>query len=322
MRCCLVLLAIAALASTARADVTVDIHLTPQGMRLANQLGVTSEELAARLRNRIDQTIGADGATLQAFSDAAVLTSHGLGVDYVSMPESLIVGVAGSAATASTHLDVPGLAANVAVMAGFNFAALGLPRWTVYASGFSRDETVDGVAGSITSAAAHVQYTAIAPSDDGIVRWSGLLVTSGLELTHWTLSSTRDMSTELAVSGSQKVAFDATGRFGLSSRSLTVPLEVSTGVRLAVVSVYAGAGLDATTGSATLDADVAGPLRDSANEILGQATIRGNASHAASPLAARVLGGVQLDAWKLKLFGHVDATPDAASLAVGVRGVL
>ena len=43
---------------------------------------------------------GADGASLQAFSDAAVLSSHGLGVDYVSVPESLTKSVPDSGSIA------------------------------------------------------------------------------------------------------------------------------------------------------------------------------------------------------------------------------
>ncbi len=323
-------LAIVLLASTARADVTVGVQLTPQGMRLANQLGVSTDELAARLRTQINNTLGLDGGALQAFSDAAVLSSHGLGADYVSMPESVIVGVAGSAATGNA--DVPvldrtygGLAANLAVMAGFNFAVLGHPRWTVYANGFHRSETVAQIDGTITNAGAHVQYAALLPTSDGIVRWSGLLVTSGLELTRWSLASSRTTSADFTVNGtrgSADVTIDEMGRVDVTSRSVTVPIEVSTGVRVAVVSLYAGAGVDITSGSGTLDAQATGPLTDRSGTALGQVTINGSASHGASPLDARVLAGVQLDAWKLKLFGHVNATTDTASVAVGVRGVL
>jgi hypothetical protein len=68
---------------------------------------------------------------------------------------------------------------------------------------------------------------------------------------------------------------------------------------------------------------VTGPLTDDQGRRLGTATINGHDSHGASPVSARALGGVQLDAWKLKIFGHVNAAADSAtSIGVGVRGVL
>jgi hypothetical protein len=68
---------------------------------------------------------------------------------------------------------------------------------------------------------------------------------------------------------------------------------------------------------------VAGPLTDDQGRQLGTATITGHDSHGASPLSPRALAGVQLDAWKLKVFGHLNAAADSAtSVGVGVRGVL
>lgn len=318
-------------AAPVRADVTVDVHLTPQGQALANQMGVSAAELQRQLKNRLDSTLGTDGAALQAFSDTAVLSSHGLGVDYVSVPESLIVGVAANAAAAngdlsafdrSTGHPISGVAANVAVMAGLNLSAFGHARWTVYGSGFYRSDTVDGIDGAITNAAAHVQYALIEPGPGMVVRWTGLQLTTGLELTKWTLGTQKAMGTSLSIEG-HDLGYDMTGRFSLASQSLTVPVEVSTGVRVAIVSLYAGLGVDLTEGQGTIDAMVTGPLTDEQGRQLGTATISGHDSHGASPLSPRALAGVQLDAWKLKIFGHVNAAADsAASVGVGVRGVL
>lgn len=315
--------------ATARADVTVGVQLTPDGRMLAQRLGVSPDELATRLRDRVESVMGADSASLQAFSDAAVLSSHGLGVDYVSVPESLIVGVAANAASASG--DVPasiggGVAANVALMAGMNLSTWHLPRWTVYGSGFYRSETIDGVTGHITNAAAHVQYALIPAGEGGVARWTGVQLTTGLELTRWTLGTTHAMATTFTVSGTQgsaKLGYDAMGSFQLGSSSLAVPVEVSSGIRVAVVSLYAGVGMDLTQGQGTLDAQLSGPLHDQDGRTLGSVTISGHDSSGASPFTPRAFTGVQLDAWKLKVFGHVNATADsAASVGVDVRGVL
>jgi hypothetical protein len=279
------------------------------------------------MSDRINGTLGTDGDGLQAFSDAAVLSSHGLGVDYVSAPESLIVGIAGNAAAANGDLSaidhpIGGLAANVAVMAGLNLSTFQLPRWTVYGSGFYRSDTVDGIDGTITNAGAHVQYALVTPGAGQVARWTGVQVTTGLELTRWTLGTAKAMGTSFSIDG-QRLAYDMTGHFQLASNSLTVPVELSTGVRVAVISVYGGVGVDVTQGQGTIDAMVTGPLTDGQGRHLGTATITGHDSQGASPLSPRAFGGVQLDAWKLKIFGHVNAAADsAASVGVGVRGVL
>lgn len=313
--------------AAARADVTVDVNLTPAGAQLAKQMGVTADQLAQRLRSRIDAVVGTDGAALEAFSDAAVLSSHGLGVDYVSVPESLIVGVAANAASASGDLApwsgrIGGLAANVAVMAGFNLSTFGLPRWTVYGSGFYRSDTVDGIDGAITNGAAHVQYALIPAPPGRVARWTGVQLTTGLELTQWSLGTDQAMGTSFAIEG-HRIGYDMNGHFRLSSDSLAVPLELSTGVRVAILSVYGGVGVDVAQGQGTIDAQLTGPLHDMDGRELGTVTITGHDSHGASPVTARALGGVQIDAWKLKIFGHVNAAAGSAtSLGVGVRGVL
>jgi hypothetical protein len=314
---------VALCAGAARADVTVDVNLTPAGSQLAKQMGVTADQLAQRLRDRINSVVGTDGPSLQAFSDAAVLSSHGLGVDYVSVPESLVVGVAGNVASAAGDLDsrFGGLAANVAVMAGMNLSAFDLPRWTVYGSGFYRSDTVDGIEGSITNGAAHVQYALIPATPGSVARWTGLQVTSGLELTQWSLGSAKAMGTTFSIQG-HTFGYDMMGHFQLASNTLAVPVELSTGVRVAIVSVYAGVGADLAQGQGTIDAQLTGPLHDTDGRNLGTVTIMGHDSHGASPFAARALGGVQIDAWKLKIFGHVNAEASATSLGVGVRGVL
>ena len=311
----------------ARADVTVDVKLTPQGQQLATQMGVTADQLAQRLRDRINSVVGTDGPSLQAFSDAAVLSSHGLGVDYVSVPESLIVGVAANAASATGDLSaldgrLGGLAANVAVMAGMNLTPFGLPRWTVYGSGFYRSDSIDGIDGSITNGAAHVQYALIPAPPGTVARWTGLQLTSGLEMTQWSLGSEQAMGTTFSLQG-HTFGYDMMGHFQLGSSTLAVPLELSTGVRVAIVSLYGGVGVDLAQGQGTIDAQLTGPLHDTEGNNLGTVTITGHDSHGASPFAARALGGVQIDAWKLKVFGHVNAAAGSAtSVGIGVRGVL
>ena len=66
-----------------------------------------------------------------------------------------------------------------------------------------------------------------------------------------------------------------------------------------------------------------GPLTTSDGRDVGTATITGGGTENASPVAARILAGAQLNLWKLKLYLQLNgsATP-AASVGFGIRGVL
>ncbi len=129
-------------------------------------------------------------------------------------------------------------------------------------------------------------------------------------------------SSSVSVSGTD-IGFDATGRVDATARSLTVPIELSTGVRVAVVDVYGGVGIDLTASEASLDAAVNGTLYDSDGRNLGTVTATGTQTRSGTPVSTRGLAGVQLEAWKLKIFGQVNASPDTpTSAGVGVRGVM
>jgi hypothetical protein len=115
------------------------------------------------------------------------------------------------------------------------------------------------------------------------------------------------------------------GTYNLTSTAMTVPIEVTTGVRIALLlSMYVGAALDFTAGTGKLDANLAGTMRTQDGREVGTTTISGGGENDASPVATRVLAGLQLNLWKLKVYTQVNAaaTPQAASIGFGIRGVL
>ena len=69
---------------------------------------------------------------------------------------------------------------------------------------------------SITNAAAHVQYALIAPGPGTVMRWTGLQLTSGVELTRWTLGTEKAMGTSFAISG-HELGYDMTGYFNIQN---------------------------------------------------------------------------------------------------------
>jgi len=328
-------------AQRAEAQVAVDVQLTPEGDMLAQQLGITSQELGARMATAINEAYAVtniDGF-IRSFADATAFSMRGLGVDYASDPNSLVLGVGVNLAVAAgdelSESDRPtaGLAANLGFMAGLNLASQGLPRWTIFGNGFYRKGSTSELKGGILSAGLHVQYRLVNPQvDKGVatkaLRWTGIDFTGGLELTRWTLGVADDISTDLGVdgtNGSANLVLDSTGTFDLSSTTVTLPVEMSTGIRIALlVSVYVGGALDFTAGKGNLDVNLNGNLVTSDNRNVGTTTITGGGEEEASPFAGRVFVGGQLNLWKLRIYTQLNASPKplAASFGVGIRGVL
>jgi hypothetical protein len=336
----MVLGALVATHSRAHAQVAVDVALNAEGDALAQQLGITSTDLAARMQTVINDAYGATNVDgfIRSFADATAFSLRGLGVDYASDPNSLVLGVGVNFAVAASEQvnaaerPTAGLAPNIGFMVGYNLSSQGAPAWTLFANGFYRKGSTTSLRGGIFSAGLHAQVRLIDPQRDGtvgttVLRWSGIDLTGGLEMTRWTLGIEDDITTDVGVSGtngSANLVLDSRGTFDLSSTALTVPVEVTTGLRIALLlSLYIGAGVDLTAGSGKLAANLAGNLLTSDNRNVGTATITGGGDESASPVAARILAGAQLNLWKLKVYAQVNAsaTP-AASIGVGIRGVL
>jgi hypothetical protein len=326
-----------ALPSVARAEATVDVELSPQGTALATELGVTADQLAAQIEDAIDDAYRTNDIAgfLRDFTDATSFSARGLGVDYASVPRDVVAGVAlnlaaaGSSNVRSEDVPTAGLAANLAVMIGMNLREWKHPRWTVFADGFYRNAATEDLEGNILTLGAHVQYRVMQPIEDtgtaGALGWIGLSVTTGLELTRWKLGAPGEkLATDFGVAGAAAAAellYDATGRFDLSSRSVTIPIEATTGFRIALLaSVYGGVGLDLATGASTVDANLAGQLRTLDNRDVGTVTIAADGREDGSPVMVRVPAGIQANLWKLFVQANASAS-QAASIGLGLRFV-
>jgi hypothetical protein len=324
----------------ARAQVTVGVTLNPEGEALANQLGITSAELASRIQDRVNSAYDAQNVDgfIRSFTDATSFSTRGLGVDYVSMPTDLVLGVGANFAVAASgdfnaeERPTSGLSANVSFMAGLNLSKYGSPRWTLFANGFYRRATLNSLRGGITTAGLHAQYRIIKPQQDNgaatqLLRWTGLDLTSGLEFTRWNLGVDDDIQTDFAVNGSAASAMmtlESAGTFDLSSTAMTVPVEISTGIRIALlVSVYVGAGVDFNASTGRLNVALDGNLMTEDGRNVGTTTIEGGGNTSGSPLAGRIMAGAQLNLSKIKVYVQLNgsATP-AASIGAGIRGVL
>ena len=324
----------------ARAQATVTVTLSPGGQALATSMGITPQQLADGIQTQINNaydTAHVDNF-LRSFADATSFSMRGLGVDYMSVPGNLILGVGAQVALATdgnisdAQRPTAGLAANVSVMAGLNLGDWGHPRWTVFANGFYRNGATEQLHGAITTAGAHLQYRLVDPQQDSgveadFLRWTGIDITSGVEFTKWDFGANDTITTNFNVagsSGSTALTLDSMGQFDLSSTATTVPVEITTGLRIALLlSLYIGAGFDFTVGKSTLDANLNGHVHAADGTDVGTVTVVGSGSNTASPGTGRALAGVQINLWKLKVFTQVNVSPTpAASIAFGVRLVL
>jgi len=325
--------------AVASAEATVTITLSQEGQAFAAALGKTPAELAAELKQKVDdayQTANVDGF-LRAFTDATAFSQRGIGVDYAAHPENIIFGIAGNVAAASDSVveaqerPTAGATVNFAAMVGVNLASMDLPRLTLFGNGFYQGASTDKLNGTITSVGAHAQYRIISPQVDKgaavIARWLGLDLTAGVEYTRWKLGATNIKNTyQLAGDGGQSatVNVDSTGNFDLATNAVTVPVELTTGVRLAyIASLYIGAGFDFTVGKSEVTGNLNGDILSEGGDNIGTVALTANGSSSGSPAAGRILAGAQLNLWKLKVFvqGNVSQTP-AASVAFGLRLVL
>ena len=330
--------------SLAHAQASVDVTLSADGKAAAAALGYSEADFASQIKNKVDdayQTNNVNGF-LRSFTDATGFSQRGLGVDYVSVPNSFIIGIAANAAVATDSVVTSGnrptsggAAVNFGAMIGSNLAGLDLPRWTLYANGFYQSASTDRLTGTLLSAGAHAQLKLIQAEEGGgtasLVRWIGVDVTGGIEYTRWALGANDggitnnfDVGAAAGGTGSETLTLLSKGTFDLKTNALTVPIEVTTGLRIALIaSVFIGAGIDFTVGKTTVNGNLTGDMTDSNGRDIGTVKITATGDNSASPAAGRVLAGVQLNLWKLKVFvqANVSQTP-AASIAAGIRLVL
>ncbi len=328
------LLIVLACATSARADVTVDVTLTPDGQALARQLGLTTADLEQRVGAELDAVFATAHVPdlLRALSDASAFSARGLGVDYVSLPRGVLFGIAGTGAiTTNDQLAIAdrltgGLVVDLAAMVGLNLARWGHPRWTLFANGYYQSDGTTALEANLASGGAHVQVAVIAPHGPHLLRWIGLDVTTGVELTRWAVGVSEPIEGAFEVGGGAQSAYVelvSTGRFELAATTTAIPFEVTTGVRLAgLLALYAGGGVDLDVGQATVAAQMTGPLSDAAGHMLGTLTIAGSDRRSGTPLVPRALGGAQLELGQVKVFAQVNAAESLASVGAGVRFVL
>ena len=323
-----------ATATPARADSSIVVTLTPDGEGIAAYLHLTVPEMIQNAEDKFNalfQTANLP-ALLSAFASTTAIADRGLGVSYAVTSNQIMVGavangaIATDASLSSSDHVVGGFIFNFAGMAGANLGRWGAPRWTVFVNGFYEQAGYHDLEGHLTTGGAHVQFHAIDGTRPGAVQWIGLDVTSGLELAKWSISTQRDaleihFKVENPQGDSEQLALEAAGKMNVDANSLTIPLEVTTGVRFGgVFSIYGGGGVDITQATATIDVDLQGPIVLRMNQdYLGDAHVVATGQASPSALSVHGLLGLQLDVPHANVYVQGIATPDDEGVAFGIR---
>jgi hypothetical protein len=286
--------------------------------------------MIAQAQGRIDELyrLSALPKLLRAFANTAAFAKRGLGVDYDPDPRDIMVGVSGAGVqgdvAVGTVNPLAGSFINFAVMAGVNLGRWGHPRWTVFASGFHEGTTINGLEGKLGTFGAHVQYRLVPPTQPGGARWMGVMATSGLEYARWTLGTAGSVESHFTAEGPNEhktVHMSSTGTLTVLTSTFTVPLEVTTAVRLANTFVLCGGlGLDLAAGSSTVEARLDSLLTINSERLpIGNAVITGSDSGSPSPFGVRALGGFGIHTGHVRVSVLGAYASDQLAVSIGVR---
>jgi hypothetical protein len=322
--------------AVAAADSNVNVTLTPAGQQLWQDLGLTSAaDLIQKVNDKIDSyyQVTRIPQLMKAFADTTAFADRDLGVVYTMKAKSIVVGGVATGAvdsdasfTSSNGGKVTtGEIYNFAVMAGASLERWGVKRWSVFANGFYEPLSFNALAGHLLSTGVHAQYRLIEGKWDGAVKWIGLDVTGGVEYARWNMGIAAPIKYSFTVKGidtrSVNLTLTSTGTLDLEASGESFPLELTTGLRFADFwSVYAGGGVDVTTGNSTLTAALDGDMNVTSDGTnVGHVTITASGSESPTPVTVHAVLGTQVDAGPVQIYLQSVLTPSITALALGLR---
>jgi hypothetical protein len=141
------------------------------------------------------------------------------------------------------------------------------------------------------------------------MRWGGYDFTAGYEYSRYSMSLEQPL--QFTQGG---VTWDAKGSFEITGTGSSIPLELSTNLKLTAVGAFCGAALDINTGSGassvgSLGGDVIAK-REGVEATIGEAVLLMDTQGGADPVVPRFFGGFQFHIAVVKLYGHVNVGLD------------
>ncbi len=295
---------------------------------LASQLGLDAGAMEESLGGTIQDELhlGDAEAFMGAMADASALATKGMGVDYASNFDKLMVGwsvgsgvSAGGATFNKGGQELPdyGFSFQMAGTVGLNLGLLSggegfLSHIVLFGHGMMLNTSGEAFGADLLNYGGHLQLRLIKPQDAEVIAWGGLAVTGGYEYTSYRLDLQQSMPIS-APSAGVPMTWDATGSYVLKADSVSFPVEISTNLRVLVATAFVGAGMDFNTGTATTAMELTGPIEADAPGgpyTMGDATVSTIQNGQAGPSFPRVFGGLQLNVFVLKVYGQLNVGLD------------
>lgn len=156
----------------------------------------------------------------------------------------------------------------------------------------------------------HAQVKIVPEMGNAVVEWGGFDLTSGWERAQYRLELTQAVPIDAPLQGNVEATWTADGVYTIVSTTDAIPVELSTNLRLAVVTLFLGGGVDVNTSTATSEAALSGPIDATVagrTESLGTATLTVGYDGVGDPVVPRGFGGVQLNLAIFKIYGQLNA---------------
>jgi hypothetical protein len=320
-------------ASAVHAEATVTVTLNDKGRDLATELGFSVPDFIATSEARIDELyrVSRIDELLRAFANTAAFAQRGLGVDYDVDAGDVFIGVGaagvhGDVAIGTTNQLLGGSIVNFSLLVGANLSRWQAPRWTAFANGFYETTTIHGLEGHLLTLGAHAQYQLVQPTQPSRARWTGVAATTGLEYAKWTVGTASSIESHFIAEGPNdrsSIHMSSTGTLDVDTTTFSVPLEVTTGVRLIdLFTLYTGGGAALTTGDSTISAQLDSLLTINSDNIpVGTATITGSGESSPSALSLHAIAGFMIHTRHARIFLQGAFAPGELSIGLGLRMV-
>ena len=305
----------------AASGVHVVIDAAPDGMDHA---------LEAQMEDGIAEELGLGDTSsfLNSMADAAVMSTKGMGVDYASNFEKIVLGwsvgssvdEAGQASFGRGGREMPeyGFAFQMSGMIGLNLGLLSggegfLSRVAIFGNGMAMQTGGETFRGHLSNFGAHLQLRLVKPTEGEGMQWGGLAFTSGYEWAEYRLDMVQGMPIAAPGSGAD-LTWNAEGEYFVKASSGSIPLELSTNLKILIVTGYLGGGVDIATGDASNAMELTGPIKAEAggqSVEIGTATVSLIDRGAATSPKPRIFGGLQLNILMIKLYGQLNVGVDS-----------
>ncbi len=299
----------------------------------ANKLGIDLAPLEQELEAQAGEALNlADPQTfIDSMANANGIANKGMGVDYASNMKAFVIGGSfGSSVHASgfrfnrseEYLPPGGFAFMISAMAGVNLGVLDggadtfLDRVRVYGNGMALDLPSDReFGGEMYNIGVHVQLKLVNPMGNAVVKWGGFDLTSGWDRSAYRMALSQAVPIDAPLDRDVTATWTADGVYDIASTTDSIPVELSTNLRLAVITLFAGGGVDINTSTSTSEASLSGPIDASfqgRNENLGSASLTVGYDGVGEPVVPRGFGGVQLNLALFKIYAHLNAGANGA----------